>query len=338
LTEAEKVRQFLPAGKVKEGLEFALNVFRMTEQDVVKWLCEQPARFAELKEWLPSDHAHFCVEKFVLEGTSWREVDVKWAMKGISALHFRNCVGFVKNLSVKGVVQSLGCVATFLTEEKLTSEQQQDFVAQTCKLISHLFALKVGSVGPVESDAFSMDVTHPGWKETLRTCLRHHLSRRNKSGPGPPDFINKLAAQLFTPEEMPKAKEDDVVTTPKQEETGSGEKAKEPEPQKSKRQGPEATPWPDDDCELALDDKVVLSAKKRQGKVGWSTSHCLEVDGFFEGEDQDDHRPDEGRTADRGQEGGEERGDGIGDSEEESRRSEAFVRKYLVTLCSVQLR
>jgi len=189
---------------VKEGLEFALNVFRMSEQDVVKWLCEQSARFAELKEWLPSDHPHFCVEKCVLEGTSWREVDVKLAMKGITALHFRNCVGFVKNLSVKGVVQSLGCVATFLTEEKLTAEQQKDFVAQTCKLISHLFAWKVGSVAPTESDAFPMGVTHAGWKETLRTCLRPHLARRQKGGQAPPEFINELAEQLFTAEEMPK--------------------------------------------------------------------------------------------------------------------------------------
>ena len=86
------------------------RTFHMSNTDQAKWLCENPSRFDDLREWLKEDHAHFTMEQFVVEVPAWKDADMKRVMRGIVQLHDHDCFGFVKNLAVKNVAQSVGCL------------------------------------------------------------------------------------------------------------------------------------------------------------------------------------------------------------------------------------
>ena len=65
-------------------------VFLLSEIDQAKWLCEQPARFADFREWLRDDSTHWTMEDLVQDSPTWKEVNFATMMRGTMQLHQKN--------------------------------------------------------------------------------------------------------------------------------------------------------------------------------------------------------------------------------------------------------
>jgi hypothetical protein len=193
----------------------------MPENDQAKWLCESPERFNTMRTWLRKDHPLWTLEQFVIETQSWKDASMPWVLRGICQLHHRGCLNVVKNVAVKNVASSFGCMVSFLETSSLPSEQKKEHMAYAIRLLKQLFWWKISAPpqGSVDDDSKDISLDADGFSEALRDALKPHIvrpSRQQKT----PEFVTSLAARLWTAETMPKPRErkdGDDANTPRDE-------------------------------------------------------------------------------------------------------------------------
>jgi hypothetical protein len=194
---------------LKDSVLVAKSFFLMSENEQAKWLCENPSRFNDLREWLKPDHPLLTIEQFVADVPSWKDADMKHVMRGIMQLHLRGCMGFVKNLAVKSVAQSFGCLVTFLETAGLPDKERQEHLQYSIRLLKQLFWWKIAPQTSSDDDPSDIVLESAGFADALRSALKPHLIRPGRNR-GIPEFVTKLSARLWSAEDMPKAKDDKV--------------------------------------------------------------------------------------------------------------------------------
>ena len=108
----------------------------------------------------------------------------------------------------------------------LADEDRKEHWMYSVRLLKQLFWWKITPQVRSDDDPSDFRLDTPGFADALRSALKPHLIRpcRNK---GPPEFVTKLAAQLWSAEEMPKAKENqqEGENTPRDDKEKSGDLA-----------------------------------------------------------------------------------------------------------------
>ena len=112
--------------------------FLLSEIDQAKWLCEQPACFADFREWLRDDSTHWTMEDLVQDSPTWKEVNFATTMRGTMQLHQQNLISCVKNLALKQVIQSMSCMCKFLHTGVQSQEDRQLYFGLSIRVLKQL--------------------------------------------------------------------------------------------------------------------------------------------------------------------------------------------------------